>query len=325
MEQLKSYSKIYQLGHRETLGMFAQGPVTVEEKLDGSQFSFGIKDGVLMARSRNNVQFNEQTGQRGDKMFNIAIDQILKIRDLLHEGWTYRGEYLSKPKHNTLAYDRVPRGNIAIFDIDRGDNSYLTYAEKAVEADRIGLEVVSLIFEGRFDSAQDMLALLDRLSMLGGSKIEGMVFKQYEMLDCKGNVVMAKYVSEAFKEIHQKDWKGRNPGKKDVLQAITESLRTTARWNKALQHLKERGEIEDEPRDIGKLVAEIQLDTMEEWLDYIVQQLLKWAIPHIKRGIVRGVPEWYKGLLAQRMNDELETVQADGDGLSEPDSPDDEG
>jgi hypothetical protein len=32
MSGLKSYSKVYQLGHRETLGMFGQ-PVLVEEKM----------------------------------------------------------------------------------------------------------------------------------------------------------------------------------------------------------------------------------------------------------------------------------------------------
>ena len=251
------------------------------------------------------MQYNEQTGHRGDKMFAIAIDQICKIRDLLREGWTYRGEYLQKPKHNTLCYDRVPKGNIIIFDIDQGDNEYLNYNEKMGESERIGLECVPLIFEGTFDLSQDILALLKKPSILGGTTIEGMVFKQYEMLDQQGNVVMAKYVSEAFKEMHVKDWKGQNPGKKDVLEAIIESLRTTARWQKALQHLKECGKLEHEPSDIGKLVAEIQLDTMEEGIDYIKQQLFKWALPHIKRGIVRGVPEWYKGLLAQRIDEDI--------------------
>jgi hypothetical protein len=323
-EELKSYSKIYQLGHRETLGMFAQGPVLVEEKIDGSQFSFGLRDEdgllVLKARSRGHSQY-----PNGDKMFETAIQVIEDIAHELNEGWTYRGEYLSKPKHNTLAYDRVPANHIIIFDIDRGNNDYLTYEEKKVEAERLGFEVVPQIFEGKFDSTQDMLALLDRESVLGGTKIEGMVFKQYEMLDCSGNVVMAKYVSEAFKEVHQKDWKGRNPKQGDILQVILEQIRTPARWNKALQHLKEAGEITDEPKDIGKLVAEVQIDTFEEALDFITQQLLKWAIPQLKRGIVRGLPEWYKGLLAQRIDDELGTVQRDGDTTTESTPQDNEG
>jgi hypothetical protein len=258
-------------------------------------------------------------------MFSKAVEQVENVAHKLKVGWTYRGEYLNKPKHNTLAYDRVPNQNIMIYDIDRGDNDYLTYAEKKAEAERLGFEVVPLIFEGTFDTTQDMVKLLDRLSVLGGSKIEGMVFKQYEMLDCSGNVVMAKYVSEAFKEIHQKDWKGRNPGGKDIIQIIIEQLRTPARWQKALQHLRERSECEDQPRDIGKLVAEVQIDTMEEGLDHITQQLLKWAIPQIKRGIVRGLPQWYKGLLTQKVFDDDSGIQGDGDTVTESTTKDGEG
>jgi hypothetical protein len=302
MSGLKSYSKVYQLGHRETLGMFRQ-PVLVEEKIDGSQFSFGVirdENGWdIQCRSRGKSQY-----PNADKMFSKAIEQVENVAHKLKDGWTYRGEYLNKPKHNTLAYDRVPNQNIMIYDIDRGDNDYLTYAEKKAEAERLGFEVVPV---------------------LGGSKIEGMVFKQYEMLDCSGNVVMAKYVSEAFKEIHQKDWKGRNPGGKDIIQIIIEQLRTPARWQKALQHLRERSECEDQPRDIGKLVAEVQIDTMEEGLDHITQQLLKWAIPQIKRGIVRGLPQWYKGLLTQKVFDDDSGIQGDGDTVTESTTKDGEG
>jgi ATP-dependent RNA circularization protein (DNA/RNA ligase family) len=295
MSELKSYAKVYQLGHRETLGMFGE-PVLVEEKIDGSQFSFGVDvNGNIQCRSRGQSQY-----PNGDKMFDLAVEQVRAMIFDMKCGWTYRGEYMSKPKHNTLCYDRIPANHIMIFDIDRGDNDYLTYEEKKAEAERLGFEVVPLIFEGTFDTKQDMLKLLDRQSVLGGTKIEGMVFKQYNMLDCSGNVVMAKYVSEAFKEKHVKDWKGRNPGQKDVLETIIESLRQPARWQKALQHLKERGGHTGEPKDIGPLVAEVQADTFEEELEWIAQRLLKWAVPHIKRGIVRGLPEWYKELLAQK-------------------------
>lgn len=313
MNKLNSYSKIYQLGHRETLGIFAAGPVIVEEKVDGSQFSFGVKNGYLQTRSRNNVPYDEQGGGSGDKMFVTANDIVKNLKPKLMSGWTYRSEYLSKPKHNTLCYDRVPKNHLVILDIDRGDNDYLTYEEKKEEAERLGFEVAPLIFEGRFDSSQDMLKLLDRVSFLGGSKIEGMVFKQYEMLDLTGKVVMAKFVSEAFKEIHIKDWKGKRPGQNDIILLLADELRTSARWDKALQHLKERGQLKDEPSDIGLLVNEVQLDTMEEGLDHITQRLLKWAIPQLKKRIVYGLPEWYKGLLAQKVDNALSRVSEDGD------------
>ncbi len=305
---MKSYSKIYQLGHRETLGMFVN-EVTVEEKVDGSQFSFGKdEEGHLFCRSRGKSQYPNP-----DKMFNLAIESVLDIAAALVPGWTYRGEYLNKPKHNTLCYDRVPAGNIILFDVDKGDNDYVTsWHEKNRIADSIGLECVPLLYQGQWTEAQDMLKILDTVSVLGGQKIEGVVFKQYDMLDCMGNVVMAKYVSEAFKEIHQHDWKDRNPGKKDILEQIALKFRTTARWGKALQHLKEEGKILDEPRDIGLLVKEVQSDIMEECEADIKEILFGWAMKTLNRRFVAGLPEWYKGHLAQRVDDDNLRVSADG-------------
>jgi hypothetical protein len=41
---MNTIPKIYRLGDRHTLGIL-EGSVVVEEKYDGSQFSFGIDDG----------------------------------------------------------------------------------------------------------------------------------------------------------------------------------------------------------------------------------------------------------------------------------------
>jgi len=114
--KLRSYSKIYNMGHSAIKDLFLD-EVIIEEKIDGSQFSFGIKDGQLFCRSQNKEQFPEST----DKMFKLAVEKVRDVQDKLTEGWTYRGEYLSKPKHNTLCYSRVPENNIIIFDIDYGD------------------------------------------------------------------------------------------------------------------------------------------------------------------------------------------------------------
>ena len=47
-----SYPKVYALGHPATKDIFS-GEVLVEEKIDGSQFSFGVIDGVLRTRSKS--------------------------------------------------------------------------------------------------------------------------------------------------------------------------------------------------------------------------------------------------------------------------------
>jgi len=43
---IHSYATVFQLGHKMIAGIFSS-PVVVEEKIDGSSFSFGLIDGEL--------------------------------------------------------------------------------------------------------------------------------------------------------------------------------------------------------------------------------------------------------------------------------------
>jgi hypothetical protein len=72
--------------------------------------------------------------------------------------------------------------------------------------------VVPLVFEGVVLDIEFFRGLLDRVSILGGQKIEGVFVKNYARFNPDKKVMMAKYVSEAFKEIHQGEWKSANPG-----------------------------------------------------------------------------------------------------------------
>ena len=91
---MHSFPKVYAVGHRAIAELFL-GDVLVEEKVDGSQFSFCLSDSGLEFRSRGAVVYAENAG-----MFSLAVEAVKSIADLLHPGWTYRAEYLMKPKHN---------------------------------------------------------------------------------------------------------------------------------------------------------------------------------------------------------------------------------
>jgi hypothetical protein len=298
MTSWHSYPKLYALGHRALADLLADD-VVVEEKLDGSQFSFGaFGDEGLKVRSKG-VQMNIDAPE---KMFMKAVETV---RNLYHasklvDGWTYRAEYLAKPKHNTLAYDRAPNGYLAVFDINSAEESYLSYEAKAAEAERLGLDVVPLIYEGRIASVEQFRGMLDRVSFLGGQKIEGLVVKNYSRFGPDKKALMGKYVSEAFKEIHGGEWKKANPTHSDIIEQIIASLTTPARWAKAVQHLRERGELTDSPKDIGALLKEIGTDVHAECADQVRDALFKWAWPRIQRGVIRGFPDWYKGELLQK-------------------------
>ena len=221
--------------------------------------------------------------------------------------------YLLKPKHNTLAYDRTPNKNLILFDINTNEEEYLSYDDKRKEAERIGLEIVPILFNGRIDSPQMLLSFLERTSILGGQKIEGVVVKNYHRFGQDKKVLMGKYVAEAFKEIHGGEWKKNNPTSGDVIQNLILSLKTPARWNKSVQHLRERGLITDSPKDIGLLIKEVQQDIDKECTDEIKDALYKNAISHIRRGITGGLPEWYKEEL-------MKSQFAEEDNLTIPDN-----
>jgi len=219
---------------------------------------------------------------------------------LLHPGWTYRAEYLAKPKHNILAYDRIPASHLILFDINTGQEAYLDYEAKAEEAARLGLEVVPKLLYGVLEDVAALRSLLETPSALGGQKVEGLVIKNYARFGPDKKVLMGKFVSEKFKEIHAKEWRGANPNQGDIVQIMIAAYRPPARWQKAVQHLAEAGELEQSPRDIGKLIAEVPADVEKECAEEIREALWKWAWPKIRRGLNAGMPEWYKERLMEQ-------------------------
>lgn len=304
MNSWHSYPSIFSLGHRSVADLLTV-PVNVEEKVDGSQFSFGVtEEGEIKVRSKGCVMIADAP----EKMFSAAVATVKEIAPILHPGWTYRGEYLAKPKHNTLAYSRIPAKHIIIFDINDGHESYLPYKAKRDEAARLGLEAVALVYSGMVLDVATFRGFMDRESALGGQKVEGVVVKpsEYGLFGADKKVLIGKFVSEAFKEIHGGEWRKENPTPADIIDQIALDLKTPARWNKAIQHLTEAGTIEGSPRDIGALIKEVPADIEKECIDEIKERLYRFAWPHIRRKVVAGLPEWYKDELLKRQFDSQE-------------------
>lgn len=302
MNHIASYPSIYALGHR-SIAEILSSPVVIEEKIDGSQFSMCRTAGVLSCRSKG----KDIIVNAPEKMFSKAIETATALD--LHDGWTYRCEYLRTPKHNTLTYSRVPKNHLIVFDICTGVETYLTPAEKRAECERIGLECVPCFYDGFTEAAswdrERTLSkgwaeeLLSKESVLGGCRVEGFVIKNYSVFTQEKKIAIAKYVSEAFKEKHLTEWKSANPTQTDIVQTIISELRTDARWNKAIQHLRDDGKLTDSPQDIGPLIKEVQADIEREEEDYIKDRLFKHFRSQIIRATTNGLPEFYKAKLAE--------------------------
>jgi hypothetical protein len=294
MDRINSYPKVYNLGHPAIRDLF-DGPVVIEEKVDGSQFSFGVVGGAFMCRSRN-----KQMVVDAAEMFQAGVDSISEVKDKLVDGWIYRGEYLAKPHHNSLTYGRVPERHVVLWDIMTGNEEYGTRECKESEAERLGLELVPLLHDGPIEFSMDQVdEWLSLDSFLGGTKIEGVVIKNTERFGRDGKMLAGKFVSEAFKETNKVNFAKANPKSGDILTLLKEHVRTESRWRKSVERLRDNDELESDPRDIGRLIKEIQRDTLDECEDLLKERLWAWASPHISRGCIAGFPEWYKRLLAE--------------------------
>lgn len=299
---INSYPSIYSLGHRYLSELFS-GPVVIQEKIDGSQFSFGVIDGKLFCRSKGQQIYVDAP----EKMFAAAVATAKRCFDegILPEGYTFRCEYLQKPKHNVLAYGRVPVGNLVLFDVCMpGSENYVSSGSCTEWALALGIEPVPVLFEGEI-SPQDATIqhYLDRESVLGGCKIEGIVVKNYYRFGVDKKILIGKFVSPAFKEVHRHEWKKSNPTPHDIVEQIITDYKTSPRWCKAIQHLRERGELVNGPEDIGKLIREVQADVSREESEAIREALFIHFWPQISRGIVSGLAEWYKQRLANTVLD----------------------
>lgn len=284
------FPKILHIGDKAIHSLFDE-EVEITEKLDGSQFGFGIINGELIVRSKG----KEQNLDSPDRMFRLGVEYVKSIEGQLTENAFYYGEYLEKPRHSTLAYDKVPRNNIALFAVNMG-GIFREYAFIEHEANRLKIDVMPLIYQGK-SNPEHVLELVDGVSYLGGSQREGVVvknYKEWQYLDRIYFPIMAgKFVTEKFKEVHNKDWAKNNTGK-GKMEMLLSQYKSEARWNKAIQHIKENGELEGSPRDIGNLIKEIRKDVVEEEKESIKAHL--WALygSDFQYAATNGFPQWYK-------------------------------
>ena len=290
---IPSFPKIFTVGTRHVQNIF-DNEVEISEKIDGSQFCFGKINGTVYVRSKGAQLYFDNP----EKMFLIAIDYIQSIQERLPEGIIFYTEYLNKPKHNTLKYNRVPKNNLILFGVMTVTTVF--YNNLLYYSDLFDIETIPIIYKGKVDNAEYLKSMLERESVLGGCKVEGVVVKNYNRpfiingMDVP--IMSGKYVSEAFKEVHQNRWGTEEKGK-NKLEVFFESFRTEARWEKAIQHLREKGELENDPGDIGKLIKEVQFDIEEEEKENIKDFLWKEFNGQLKRKASAGVAEWYKNRL----------------------------
>lgn len=305
-----SYGKIFALGKREVADILDDF-VEVQEKVDGSQISFMVDhDGNLFVRSKN-VQLDlDNPGP-----FEIVVRELKSRAHWMHPGYIYRGEFLRAPRHNVLAYDRVPHGHVCLYDVQTAMRPMFSH-EVAEEASSLDLEAVPCLASGLLDRRRLLMLLEDSKSFLGG-KMEGVVIKSRRrtgrwIMD-KGRRVwspdedpmhqlplMAKLVSGQFKEVTHRP---RTNVQADPVTAIGAKYATEARWQKALQRLADQGLLKGDMSDMPRLLGEVALDVKEEEEEAIKDALFKAFWKKIARRSGEGMADWYRRKVEGRPED----------------------
>ncbi|MDP1722308.1 MAG: RNA ligase family protein [Candidatus Gottesmanbacteria bacterium] len=298
---IPAYPKIFSIGSPYIPHLF-KGSVEVTEKIDGSQFTFGLDSQKnLLLRSKGKDLYIDDP----EKMFQGAIDYVVAIGEKIKKQFPpetfFYTEFLSTPKHNVLPYARIPNNHLMVFAAYFAGTGFVDYKKLKVISDLLDLEVVPLLFEGEIKNVEELNHLLNRTSGLGGETVEGIVVKNYAQTVFIADQVfpsLGKFVREQFKERHKKEWK-RKEGK-GKWQTFLESFRTDARFRKSVQHLTEKGELSFTPADIGKLMVELKKDVIDEEKEAIKEELYTFFIDEILRKATAGFPEWYKEQLLKK-------------------------
>lgn len=306
---IKSFPKIFHLGDRHLQGLF-DDVIEVTEKIDGSQFCFMATEDGLYMRSKGAMIYSKDHFTREVKendLFFPATRYVLGLyeNEELPIGWSFFCETLCRPRHSTLAYENIPRNNLVLFGCIMSDGNPIDdHRTLKVLADNLEIDVAPLIFHGEVlgnELSQDVLnTMLNRISYLGGQRIEGIVVKRYAEHFVGGQllpIMAGKYVSEQFKEVHRKNWTKQNTGA-GKWQEFKESYKTEARWEKAVQYLRESGLLTETPRDIGPLIQRVVQDITEEEKENIQRFLWREFGRDLLRQSTHGLPEWWKSKLA---------------------------
>ena len=307
--------KIFPLGHRMTKTVWDAPQIEITEKLDGSQFRFGLIDGHLICGTKNTILDHDNVR---DKLFRPAVETVLGLYDRkwLPNNFIFFGETLAKPHHNVIKYGRTPLGNIALFGgLNVADDEYLDRSSLESYGTFFKIDVVRLVFRGSPSETGgtnvERVEFLDRClmepSVLSGSRtpvnVEGVVIRNSEGQTILGTEVypyiLAKYVANKFKEqFAEKCGNEKISIGKGGWQGYCADFRTEARWRKAIQHFAEDGKFRGELRDIGALVAHIHDDILSENGDAIDAALRRFFLRDLFKESTRGFAEWYKQELA---------------------------
>lgn len=262
---MKKYDSIPRYGKQGTRDIL-NTHVTVMEKLDGANASFGIIDGELKIFSRNQ-ELNDHSTLRG---FYDWVRHNVDPRKLF-VSTIYFGEWLVP---HTVQYKKEAQGNFYLFDIyDRKDESYLDWKVVEQSAKYLGLETPKVLFEGELHNITDLEQYVGQSELTDIPNTgEGIVVKDYI------GQQFVKIVSDKFKET--KSIKQPSLDRTDI-GTLIDSVLTPQRVEKLIHKKIDLGllptelDITDTGNVLKALSSDVVNDIFEEEMHIFLDMLRK--------------------------------------------------
>lgn len=194
------YPKIKILGDEENKGILTDGDyIVIQEKIDGGNFRFWIKDGKLYFGSRTQELIDEQSKKQFQRCIDYVTEKIFNNKFLkydldtsVYDKYVFFGENCIK---HTVSYDwsRIPPFlGYDIYDLEQ--QKFLDWDEIQIVYRELDLSVVPELRCGNWDDDLCENDLFVPKESFYGNQCEGIVIKNY------GKQLMAKIVAPEFKE-----------------------------------------------------------------------------------------------------------------------------
>jgi len=263
MIDFHKYAKIYILGHDENVDIFRDktDEIQMQEKMDGGNFRFIIKNGNLVFGSRT----QQLTSDEGDetnmnKQFKSAVASVrlcLKDKDLrLYEGNIFYLECMIK---HTMDYDWEKMPAVLGFDVyNLANKAFIANANEIFKD--LGIPFVPIIGTWKADmKVNDDLVPVSAYAPRSNleQKAEGIVFKNFS------KQIYAKYVRPQFREENAKTFGGTPKYQESGAGKICATYCTNSRIDKAIFYFHDQGEKIDMPL-MRMIVGYVYKDIWEE-------------------------------------------------------------
>lgn len=165
-------------------------PWVVTEKIDGSQTSYEIVDGIVQARNRNTALLSGSMDRQFHRLPAWVQVHYEVLVTLLGDQYILFGEWMCHV--HTVHYDRLPDWFVAFGLFDKVTGSFLPFLPTMERLRSLGFSTVPLVFEGVVKDRK-MIDSFIKKSAFGSEEMEGVVFHS------KDDLERFKFVTASFK------------------------------------------------------------------------------------------------------------------------------